>query len=214
MSRRHSLLDITPMEEVFIEHYIKTGSATASFLVAYSAEKGDLFVGKQAQKVLARPGVQVEIRARMQAAAMESHEVIFRLSQIANTSFADFISIDDEGEMSIDMKKAEQANALGSIKTLKFTKYGPQIELYDRLKALDMLGKYHALWVTVVRNEDWRTLIINDIRAGRLKYGDLVDAFDDTELVIGLFDEANIQIPEVITIPERATQESGDEAIG
>jgi len=64
--------------------------------------------------------------------------------------------------------------------------------VYDRLKALELLAKYHDL-INKVRIEDWRSQAISDIRAGVVTYDALAQAFD-RDLASELFTAAGVPL--------------------
>ena len=70
---------------------------------------------------------------------------------------------------------------------------GEIIEVYDRKGALELLGKYHALFTEKIQIEDWRSPIIQLIRDGDLTPAQVKSELGES-LAQELFDSAGIPI--------------------
>lgn len=126
---------------------------------------------------------------QIEAKRMNAGEVIARLSDHARGSMSDFLVIDADGEARIDLAKAKRARRLQLIRRLRLGDDGVEVDLYDAQAALIQLGRHYRLFVDRVQNEDWRARAIEDIKAGRVTYEALVNAFDES-LAQELFEEA------------------------
>lgn len=65
--------------------------------------------------------------------------------------------------------------------------------LSDRLKALELLAKYHNLTNTT-RISTWQDEAIESIKRGEISYNDFMFAFDDENLAQQLFRQAGVPI--------------------
>lgn len=141
-------------QQAFVEHYLICRNASkAARLAGYS----DKTAGQQGYRLLKTPAVREALRIRMGELAMSAEEVLYRLTEQAESSMADFLSITLGKAPSIDLGKAMEAGKLHLIKKITFDKFGnvAGIELHDAQSALVQLGRYHKLFVD--RFElDWR----------------------------------------------------------
>lgn len=89
--------------------------------------------------------VRAAIRERLDESAMQAHEVLFHLSEIARGTLGQLIEIRDRRVWLLDLEAAADAGKLGLIKKLKEGRHGTEIELYSRLDALKELARIRGL---------------------------------------------------------------------
>lgn len=183
-------IKFTPLQRAFIDYYILEKNATkAAQLAGYKGNYATLRV--VGSENLAKPYIKAEIERRFAENSMGKDEVLSRLADIARLDMAEFLAIRN-GIPYLDLAKAEQASKLHLLKKFKTTKSGTEIELYDAQAALETLGKHLGLFNTI-KIEDWRTQAIADIRAGKISYEALADAFEPS-FAAELFAAAGISI--------------------
>lgn len=182
---------LTDKQETFITEYLKCFNATQAAIAAGYSEKT---AGSIGSRLLKDVNISTIIREKMAEHAMSAEEVLFHIASIARGDISNVI--DDNGNL--DMFIARAAGATNLIKRVKQRAivtedsdiHESEIEVYDRLKALELLAKYHDL-INKVRIEDWRSQAISDIRAGVVTYDALVRAFDH-DLATELFAAAGV----------------------
>jgi phage terminase small subunit len=190
---------LTDKQEMFVNEYLKCFNATKAAKKAGYSEKTAGAIGSEN---LAKPEIASRIRERMQAAAMDTNEVLYHLAQIARGDMDDVL--DDHG--TIDLFKARDAgktNLIKRVKTKSITTadkdgegsdiFESETEAYDRMRALELIGKHLAMWTERVRVDDWRSQAIADIRAGIIPFEALAEAFDN-DLAAALFREAGVPV--------------------
>lgn len=192
---------LTSKQKRFVRFYIKDlgnpGKAARK-----AGFKGSLvLVEQQANAMLENPEIRAEINAQINAARLDANMILHELQAIATTNIGDFVDISRNGEVSWNLGKAQAGAKLGVIKSIRNTRYGMEVEFYDKLAALKLLGQHEALFVTVSRTDDWRVSAIRDIQHERISYKDLLEAFGDEDLVAQLFLEAGVQLPESAMLP-------------
>lgn len=128
---------------------------------------------------------------QIEARRMSPGEVIARLSEQARGSIGDFVTIEG-GEARIDLDKARRRHKLHLIKRLRLGERGVEVDLYDAQDALIQLGRHYRLFVDRVQTDDWRNRAVEDIKAGRLTFEALANAFDET-LAAELFQQAEVE---------------------
>lgn len=80
---------------------------------------------------------------------MGADEVLLRLAARGRASMANVLALpskDNTATWRLDLIKAQQTGAIHQVKKLKSGKYGDEIELYDPLPALELLGKHLKLF--------------------------------------------------------------------
>lgn len=96
-----------------------------------------------AAALLANTNIQEEIKRRFDERKMGPEEVVAELSDIARSDMSDFIKI-KEGVKGfyLDLEGASKKGLLKLIKKIKYNAKGqPEIELHDKLAALQTVGK-------------------------------------------------------------------------
>lgn len=125
---------LTHRQRAFIAEYLKCWNAAEAARRAGYSPKGANVTGAQN---LAKPNIRAAIDERMRELMMEADEALYRLSEIARGTMADFV---DPERATIDLDRAAAAGKLGLIKGFSRTTtlYGGtvRIELYDAQDAL------------------------------------------------------------------------------
>lgn len=186
-------------QQVFVNAYLRTFNATKA---AKEAGYSEHTAYSQGARLLKNAEIAAYVHARLEADAMDSREVLYHLAQIARGDISDLV--DDRGNL--DLPKAVingKSNLIKRVKNRTVTTadkdgegtdiFETETEGYDRLRALELIGKYLKLWTDKVQVDDWRTQAINDIKAGRIDFKALVEAFD-SDLATTLFTEAGVPI--------------------
>lgn len=120
--RRHEKL--TLKQKLFVEHYLVTRNGTeAARLAGYAGN--DVTLGAVAYENLNKPLIKSAIERRLKSTVMSANQVLEKLTEIASADWRDFVQVKYNGEGEI----------ISAILPLK-----------DQLKALELLGKYHALY--------------------------------------------------------------------
>jgi phage terminase small subunit len=144
---------LSAKQQSFVEGYLRTWNATQAAIAAGYSEKT---AGSQGFDLLKKPEIQAEIKARLEASAMTTDEVLARFAQQVRfdpTPYLLFQEVFDENEdapvkvlMGIDIDKL-QADGLGYlIKTISKTRTGVRIEWHDGQRALELIGKHLGLF--------------------------------------------------------------------
>ncbi|MCA9930056.1 MAG: terminase small subunit [Anaerolineales bacterium] len=104
---------------------------------------------------LRKPHIQKAIKERMKRRTMQADEVLYRISQHAAGSMADFVTVNTVGDFEVDLKTASALGKLGLVQelteTTSTTKEGVQqrkfkIKLYSAKDALNLLARHYKLF--------------------------------------------------------------------
>lgn len=182
---------LSPKQQKFADEYIICLNGTeAARRAKYSGN--DATLAATASRLLRNDKVLAYIKVNLDTYAMSAAEVLTRLTDIARGDLADALNTMG-GVDPLEAARRGKSHLIKRFKT-KTTYFGgddggesheEEIEMYDSLKALEMLAKYHDL-TNKVRVEDWRNQAIEDIKAGRILYDPLADEFGD-DLATQLF---------------------------
>ena len=179
---------LSDKQQAFINEYFLCGfNQTEAYRRAgYEGEYDTL--AANASRLIRNDKVRAEIDRRMAEYTMSANEVIARLSSQGRADIDDLHN--ETGEF--DYRIAKQRGQTHLIKKMKRKRtYRTdedgerlideyiEVELHDVQSALQLLGKYHALFTDRVRNDDWRTQAIQDIRNGLIHYAPLAKEFGD-----------------------------------
>lgn len=134
-------------------------------------------------RILKNDNVASYIRARMREAAMSTDEVLYHLAQIARGDMDDII--DSKG--SIDIYKAREygrTNLIKRVKTKSITTadkdgegsdiFESETEAYDRMKALELIGKHLAMFTDVQKTLTWQDELITAIKTEAFTYAQVL----------------------------------------
>jgi phage terminase small subunit len=131
---------LTQKQRLFVEAYIgpANGNArTAARMAGYSGD--DNALSSRAFELMRNPKIAELVGVRVEEAVMQSNEVLGELSAIAKADWQNFLEIRRD-------KDGETVSA--------------SLKLSDKIKALELLGKYHKLFSERldlnVQVSDWR----------------------------------------------------------
>lgn len=151
---------LTAKEKVFVAEYLKCfNGAEAARQAGYSKRS----IYSIAYELLRKPEIRAELDKRMAEVHMSSVEVLARLSDHARGSHRPFVKISDDGFVYFDFSNPEALNNLHLVKKIETKRTRRtegrgenaqewedewvKVELHDPQHALEMLGKYHKLFV-------------------------------------------------------------------
>lgn len=125
----------TTKQKAFVEAYLANGfNATQAAITAGYSKKT---ARSQGARLLTNVDIQAAVQARLGELAMSANEALYRLSEHARGSMADFL--DDKRE-TLDLAAADRADKLHLIKKFSHTigdkSENITIELYDAQSAL------------------------------------------------------------------------------
>jgi len=142
---------LTPKQSAFIEEYFIDFNATrAAERAGYRGDDNTLAV--TGSRLLRINKVAERIKVRLQESAMSADEVLARLAEQARGEVGAYIQSDGTCDFE-SIIADDKAHLLKKVlKTTRLTKAGDEIisvkvEMYDAQRALELIGKYHKLFV-------------------------------------------------------------------
>lgn len=181
---------LTNKQQAFVNAYLETLNAAESARRAGYSEKTARVIGAQN---LAKLNIKAEINKRLKERVISAEEVLARLTTHAQADLGAFLTENWQGQITVDLKALKEAGLSHLIKSIANTKFGPKIEFHDPQAALIHLGRYYKLFTDKVQVDDWRMQAIEDIKAGRIEYKALAEAFDN-DIATELFRAAGVPV--------------------
>lgn len=113
---------LTTKQRLFIEAYLENPNASQAALAAGYSPKTAPFIGAENLK---KPQIVEMLKSRVEKAVMSANDVLTELSDIAKADWREFLQI----------KRDKDGNLIDA-----------SIILKDKIKALELVGKYHKLF--------------------------------------------------------------------
>lgn len=150
--------DLLLRHEKFIDAYLECLNGTQAWQDVHP-EASYAVASQSASRLLRNVKIKAELERRFSELTMGKKEVLARLRAIANATLFPFIKIEDEKAF-INLADPNAKKHLYLIKKFKHSsrdtaneKTGQvssenwaEIELHDAMRALELIGKYHALF--------------------------------------------------------------------
>ncbi len=162
---------LTAKQRIFINEYLKDMNATRAYMVAYPHIKSEKSGASAASRMLRNVKVKSEIEKRMRARErrleVKQDDVLRELIAMAFSDITDYTNIvtHTEKDPVTGKRKREQSLEITdtadltkmqkkAISCIKNGKYGIEVRLEDKLKAIELLGRYMGMWKDKVEISD------------------------------------------------------------
>jgi phage terminase small subunit len=202
-------LGLTAKQQLFAQNYVILLNGTrAAKAAGYSADS-ESSLAWQASTNLRNPKIKRYIEKLFAAGKMGKDEVIGRLQALANADIGNYLQVVkvirngvEQDEWRFNLVKAINDGNTSLIKSIKRDKFGVVVELHDKVRTLELIGKHHRLFadVTIAGDKPDQTaeaLPDDDLAAIASQahnVRDAVDAFeaeDKASLDIDAYNRAN-----------------------
>lgn len=127
--------DLKTKHKIFVDKYIDSFDPRQS---AEEAGYAPMYGYKLAERLKS------EIIEKVERDAVDREEVLSRMADIARGDMGEFLKVDEEGNVKVDLKNAEGKTHL--IKSIRESGWGWKIELYDAQRALEQIGRILGLY--------------------------------------------------------------------
>lgn len=183
-------LGLTAKQQLFARHYVVTLNGTRAAIAAGYSEAS---AAAQASENLRNQKIKRYIEKLFNAGKMGKDEVIGRLQALANADVGNYLETVkvlrngvEVTEWRFNLVKAINDGNTSLIKSIKRDRYGVVVELHDKVKTLELIGKHHRLFadVTIVGDKPDQTAEELDdaalaaIAASKHTPQDVVDSFE------------------------------------
>lgn len=144
---------LTEKKRIFVDEFLVDLNATRAYKAAYPKVKNDDVAAAAASRLKKKPEVAAYIEKRMndrqKRTEITQDWVLEELRSIAAVNGSDFARVvvkdgyPDVELVPTDELSEEKRTAISAIKQ---GKYGISIESYDKVKALELLGRHLGMW--------------------------------------------------------------------
>jgi phage terminase small subunit len=161
---------MTEKQKIFADEYLIDLNATRAYRVAYSAVKKEEAAAVNGSKLLRNTKVAAYIQERMQERQKRTEitqdRVLQELAAIAFARATDYAEVKDECVKIKDTKDLDeqQVRAIAGIKEGKF---GIEVKLNDKEKALELLGRHLGMFKDKVE--------VSGLEEEKKKLGDILE---------------------------------------
>lgn len=163
--------DLLLRHEKFIEEYLVCMNGTLAWQLAYPNSSYEV-AAASASRLLRNVKIKAELEKRFSEEVMGKKEVLKRLRDQANATLHPFVKVDDDGHIYFNFKDKEAKRNFHLIKRVKHRKsenyneksgdyneeHWVEVELHDPQKALELIGRYHALFTDKVVSTDKKVI--------------------------------------------------------
>lgn len=147
-------MKLTAKQERFVEEYLVDLNATQAALRAKYSKKTAAFIGAENLK---KPKIKAEIERRMalrgQKTGITQEKVVNELAAIGMSDITDYVVIDavEQDGKSIPLLTVKSLDELtplqrSAIASIKQTASGIEVKLWDKNKALELLGRHLGMY--------------------------------------------------------------------
>jgi len=151
---------LSAKQKAFIEEYLRCWNATDAYQAIYPKSSRDA-ARANAARLIANDSISEELQRRIDERAMSANEVLDRLAEQARADYKDFLVVAPNGDIALDMAKAEgkthlirrvtQKRTVRRLKDAEIDETSLTLELHDAQAALVQLGKHHKLFTDQVQ---------------------------------------------------------------
>lgn len=146
---------MTSKQKAFVDEYLIDFNATRAYKSVYTGVKNDDVARKNGSRLLTNADVKeyLEVRTAEREARQEIKQdrVLKELSNMIDLDVTEVVSIDNDTVLVKDTSclTAEQKKC---IKSIKQTRDGIEIQFYDKMKALELLGRHLGMFTDKVEH--------------------------------------------------------------
>ena len=140
---------MTKKQKIFADEYMIDLNATRAYKVAYPSVKNDETAASAAARLLRNVKVVAYIQERMQERQKRTEitqdRVLQELAAIAFAKATDYAEVKDRKVIIKDTKKLDEQQ-IRAISGIKEGKFGIEVKLGDKEKALELLGRHLGMF--------------------------------------------------------------------
>lgn len=144
---------LTGKQKIFADEYLIDLNATRAYRAAYPNCKKDSSADAAARKLLGNTRIQTyiseQMKERQKRTEITQDRVIQELAKIAFAKITDYVEVQSDGVKNIVVVKSTEElskNQVSAIAGIKQGKYGIEVKLNDKERALEMLGRHLGMW--------------------------------------------------------------------
>lgn len=138
----------TDRQRLFVAYYLKYLDKTKAAIESGYKPRSANAAGHEIYK---RPHVNAVIKKYLERSICDAYETRAKIAKFTNASLEYFIKVNrEDGSYELDLPKALDSGMFATLKKIKPTKEGIEIELHNPLEALKMSGQAHGIFIEKV----------------------------------------------------------------
>ncbi len=157
----------------FCEEYLIDLNATqAAIRAGYSVKTATVIANENLRKPYIQQHIEQRMKVRSERTNITQDQVISELTKIAFSNVTDYVNvITKDQQQAVVIKDSDELDddQRAAIKSIKNRLYGIEIEPYDKLKALELLGRHLGMFTDKVEVKDVTDNPIKDLTTEELK---------------------------------------------
>lgn len=162
------MANLTIKQQVFVDEYLVDLNATqAAIRAGYSPKFANTNANKLLQNTTIKNELSKAMAERSKRTGINQDRIIYELARIALLNPTDVINMDEatiRGDANRDDTAAISSVKVKIIPTLDGNIVEREVKTYDKLKALELLGKHQGMWKDNINiNAEVAVQIVDDI---------------------------------------------------
>lgn len=164
--------ELTIKQLAFIDEYLTCMNATLAYMVVYP-KASYASANTASARLLTNTNIKAEINRRMREHSMSANEALARLTAMAQATLFPFVKVDEEdGHVYFNFSDPEAKKHMYLIRRIKSRKHERfnekkkelnsekwiEVQLHDSQRALELLGKYHALFTEKIKQTERKVI--------------------------------------------------------
>lgn len=176
MNKRRVADELTPEQEKFVQELIKRKSQREAYRAAYPGSRKwlDKTVDERASRLFNKDKVNArywELHDRLTKESedeciIDAKTILRELAAIATADIIDYAQVVDDGgggKVALAVTDTIPPEKRRAIAGIKATQAGVEIKLNDKLKALELLGRYLGLFTDNVKMTVDKVMVTDDV---------------------------------------------------
>ena len=152
---------LTDKQRRFVAEYLlDLNAAAAARRAGYSAKTAEAIGHENLRKPQIAEEIHRQQRTMQEKLQVTKESVLEELAAIAQANATDFVTINANGLLNIKPTSQVPKEKLSAISCIKYTANGIEIKLHDKVRALELLGKYLGLFETGKATETGTTNLL------------------------------------------------------
>jgi phage terminase small subunit len=144
---------LTLKQKIFVKEYVKDFNGTRAAIAAgYSEDSAALIASENIRKPYIQTAVEAELKKIEKKIDISIDKIADELAKIAFSNIKDFVEFDSKNVNVKDSKDVDGAVIQEISSTVGMRGRSTKLKLHDKMKALELLGRFKGMYKDVVVN--------------------------------------------------------------
>lgn len=170
-------------QRIFVEEYLIDRNATQAAIRAGYSQKTAYSIGQRLlKKVEIQEAIKKRTEARIRRTDITADFVLTEIMKVASADASDFVKVGKRNRVQIIPTEEIPKDKLAALSGVKRGKNGElEVKLYDKLRALEMLGKHLGLFDKSQKDEADQAALAEFLKAASPTEEDIMALYDEEE---------------------------------